>query len=260
MPTRSSNISARATTALRTIYEHLAIADIRAAADVLRPVYERDAGPRRLCQPRMLALSRQRHRGHGRGGAAAVAGGGALQSDGEGSGDPGRHSRHSPADRARAEHQYHAAVFRRASTSRWPKPISPGSRSFCARAAMSRASPASPVFSSAASTRPSTSGSTGSPIEQAADRLRGKAAIANAKIAYQRYKALFSGPRWQALADAGARPQRLLWASTSTKNPAYRDTIYVDGLIGADTVNTMPPATMDAFRDHGRIERRRHRA
>ncbi|MGO9389704.1 bifunctional transaldolase/phosoglucose isomerase [Rhodoblastus sp.] len=89
---------------------------------------------------------------------------------------------------------------------------------------------------------------------QAGDRLRGKAAIANAKIAYDRYKALFSGPRWQALADAGARTQRLLWASTSAKNPSYRDTIYVEDLIGVDTVNTMPPATMDAFRDHGKIE------
>jgi transaldolase / glucose-6-phosphate isomerase len=90
---------------------------------------------------------------------------------------------------------------------------------------------------------------------QVADGLRGQAAIANAKLAYERFKALFSGQRWQVLADAGAKPQRLLWASTSAKNPAYRDTIYVDGLIGADTVNTMPPATMDAFHDHGRIER-----
>ncbi len=88
----------------------------------------------------------------------------------------------------------------------------------------------------------------------AADRLRGKAAIANAKIAYDRYKALFSGRRWQTLAAAGANTQRLLWASTSAKNPSYKDTIYVEGLIGADTVNTMPPATMDAFRDHGKIE------
>ncbi len=88
----------------------------------------------------------------------------------------------------------------------------------------------------------------------AADRLRGKAAIANAKIAYDRYKVLFSGRRWQTLAAAGANTQRLLWASTSAKNPSYRDTIYVEGLIGADTVNTMPPATMDAFRDHGKIE------
>ena len=84
-----------------------------------------------------------------------------------------------------------------------------------------------------------------------ADRLRGKAGIANAKLAYARYKALFSGPRWQRLADAGAKTQRLLWASTSTKSPAYKDTMYVEALIGRDTVDTIPPATMDAFRDHG---------
>ena len=84
-----------------------------------------------------------------------------------------------------------------------------------------------------------------------ADQLRGKAGIANAKIAYARYKSLFSGPRWQRLADAGAQTQRLLWASTSTKNPAYKDTMYVEALIGRDTVDTIPPATMDAFRDHG---------
>ena len=89
--------------------------------------------------------------------------------------------------------------------------------------------------------------------QQVADRLRGKAAIANAKLAYARYQALFAGPRWQALADAGARTQRLLWASTSAKNPSYKDTVYVEDLIGVDTVNTMPPPTMDAFRDHGEI-------
>jgi len=87
--------------------------------------------------------------------------------------------------------------------------------------------------------------------EKLADRLCGKAGIANAKIAYDRYKALFSSPRWQRLADAGAQTQRLLWASTSTKSPAYKDTMYVDALIGRDTVDTIPPATMDAFRDHG---------
>ena len=85
------------------------------------------------------------------------------------------------------------------------------------------------------------------------DRLRGKAGIANAQIAYARYKALFSGPRWQRLAEAGAKTQRLLWASTSTKNPAYKDTMYVEALIGRDTVDTIPPATMDAFRDHGAV-------
>jgi transaldolase/glucose-6-phosphate isomerase len=88
--------------------------------------------------------------------------------------------------------------------------------------------------------------------KRVADRLRGKAAIANAKLAYVRYKAVFSGPRWQLLAATGAQTQRLLWASTSTKNPAYKDTMYVDALIGRDTVDTIPPATMDAFRDHGK--------
>jgi transaldolase/glucose-6-phosphate isomerase len=81
--------------------------------------------------------------------------------------------------------------------------------------------------------------------------LLGKAAIANAKRAYGRFGKFFSGPRWEALEKKGARPQRLLWASTSTKNPSYRDVIYIEELIGAHTVNTMPPATAAAFRDHG---------
>ena len=83
--------------------------------------------------------------------------------------------------------------------------------------------------------------------------LLGKVAIANGKLTYLRYQRLFSGPRWQALASQGAQTQRVLWASTSTKNPAYRDVMYVEELIGPDTVNTMPPATIDAFRDHGRL-------
>ncbi|MDE2465851.1 MAG: bifunctional transaldolase/phosoglucose isomerase [Alphaproteobacteria bacterium] len=81
--------------------------------------------------------------------------------------------------------------------------------------------------------------------------LRGKIAIANAKNAYAIYKEIFSGPRWEALSARGARPQRLLWASTSTKNKAYSDVLYVDSLIGPNTVNTMPPETMEAFADHG---------
>src|SRR2546422_1672837 len=81
--------------------------------------------------------------------------------------------------------------------------------------------------------------------------LLGKAAIANAKIAYARYKEIFSGTRWKVLADAGARVQRCLWASTSTKNPEYRDVMYAEGLIGPDTINTMPQSTLDAFREHG---------
>ncbi|MGH2880164.1 MAG: transaldolase [Solirubrobacteraceae bacterium] len=85
----------------------------------------------------------------------------------------------------------------------------------------------------------------------APEELKGKLAIANAKLAYHRYQHIFAGPRWQYLAGKGASPQRVLWASTSTKNPAYPDTIYVDELIGPDTVNTMPEETVRAFADHG---------
>jgi transaldolase/glucose-6-phosphate isomerase len=93
----------------------------------------------------------------------------------------------------------------------------------------------------------------GTPAERALLRgLQGKVAIANAKATYQRALDRFASPRWQALAARGARSQRVLWASTSTKNPAYRDVLYVEELIGPDSVDTVPPATLDAFRDHGR--------
>jgi transaldolase len=83
--------------------------------------------------------------------------------------------------------------------------------------------------------------------------LAGKLAVANAKLAYQTYREVFSGERWERLTAAGATPQRCLWASTSTKNPAYRDVLYVEELIGPDTVNTMPFETIAAFQDHGEI-------
>jgi transaldolase len=85
--------------------------------------------------------------------------------------------------------------------------------------------------------------------------LRGRAAIANARLAYRLFQQQFTGARWARLASKGARVQRPLWASTSTKNPAYRDVMYVEQLIGPDTINTMPPATIEAFRDHGEIAR-----
>lgn len=88
-----------------------------------------------------------------------------------------------------------------------------------------------------------------------AGHLCGKLAVANAKLAYAEYQRLFSGPAWDELAAKGARPQRPLWASTSAKNPAYRDVIYVEELIGPDTVNTMPEETIRAFRDHGLLAR-----
>jgi transaldolase len=85
-------------------------------------------------------------------------------------------------------------------------------------------------------------------------KLHGKLAIANAKLAYQHYLEAFSGPRWEFLGSKGAKPQRCLWASTSTKNPAYRDVLYVEELIGPDTVNTMPAETIKAFQDHGEVK------
>jgi transaldolase len=89
-------------------------------------------------------------------------------------------------------------------------------------------------------------------LEEAShDELKGRLAVANAKLAYRHYQQTFKGARWEYLAGKGATPQRVLWASTSTKNPAYRDTLYVDELIGPDTVNTMPEETVRAFQDHG---------
>ncbi|MGH2994736.1 MAG: transaldolase [Gaiellaceae bacterium] len=85
------------------------------------------------------------------------------------------------------------------------------------------------------------------------DELKGTLAVANAKLAYQRYKEIFAGERWEALRGKGATPQRCLWASTSTKNPAYRDVLYVEELIGPETVNTMPEETIRAFQEHGRV-------
>jgi transaldolase len=85
------------------------------------------------------------------------------------------------------------------------------------------------------------------------DHLKGKLGVANSKLAYQNYKQVFSGERWEALAAKGATRQRCLWASTSVKNPDYRDTMYVEELIGPETVNTMPQETIEAFQDHGRV-------
>src|SRR5205814_3018886 len=86
-----------------------------------------------------------------------------------------------------------------------------------------------------------------------AAQLKGKLGIANAKVAYQHYLETFAGPRWDALAQKGATKQRCLWASTSTKNPEYRDVLYVEELIGPETVNTMPEETIEAFQDHGNV-------
>ncbi len=95
--------------------------------------------------------------------------------------------------------------------------------------------------------------SPGSPRAETAISLKGRVAVANARLAYARFREIVSSPRWKALAARGARAQRPLWASTGTKNPKYSDVKYVEELIGPDTINTMPPQTIDAFRDHGRV-------
>lgn len=100
----------------------------------------------------------------------------------------------------------------------------------------------------------SAGGANGSGPDPAA--LKGRLAIANAKLAYQHYKSVFRGPRWEFLASKGATPQRVLWASTSTKNPDYLDTLYIEELIGPDTVNTVPEETIAAYQDHGRPQMR----
>jgi len=92
-----------------------------------------------------------------------------------------------------------------------------------------------------------------SPKKELLESVHGKIAIANAKLTYRKYQELFGDARWKALSAKGAQTQRLLWASTSTKNPKYRDVLYVEELIGADTVDTIPPATFDDFRDHGKL-------
>ena len=91
--------------------------------------------------------------------------------------------------------------------------------------------------------------------QERAAALKGKAAVANAKLAYHQFQQIFAGPRWESLAAAGAQMQRPLWASTSTKNPSYPELLYVDTLVGPHTVNTMPPPTLVAFRDHGTVQR-----
>src|SRR5689334_6071549 len=96
---------------------------------------------------------------------------------------------------------------------------------------------------------------TASPDSKQVDALRGKAAIANAKLTYQIFQREFGSPRWKKLEAKGASVQRVLWASTSTKNPSYRDVMYVEDLIGPHTVNTMPPQTVDAFKEHGEVKR-----
>ena len=154
------------------------------------------------------------------------------------------------------------------SSSAWPKPAvrtSSAIASSCSRCASwssamrsqpSQLDSSAPVqtLASSAHRRPTLPAASHSAIDPLVPpHLRGTAAIANAKVTYQRSKAIYASERWSALAEAGAQTQRLLWASTSAKDPAYRDVVYVEELIGPDTVNTMPLETIRAFQDHGEV-------
>ena len=179
--------------------------------------------------------------------------------DGQGAGDAGRPARDPAPDRRRHQHQHHAAVLAEGLCARSPRPISRAWKNTSRPAAIPRhvASVASFFVSRIDS---AVDKQLDEKIARANDptekerlaALKGKVAIANAKLAYQDYKRLFSGARWDKLAAKGAKPQRLLWASTGTKNKDYSDVLYVEELIGPNTVNTVPPATLDAFRDHGK--------
>ena len=179
------------------------------------------------------------------------------QRDGQGAGDAGGHSRDPGADRPRGQREHHAAV-------RDPGLRAGGGRLHerAGEARRERRRPGPHRIRGELLRQPDRhdrgrearrGGPQGPPEQRATAReLQGKVAIANAKLAYQRFKASFASDRWMALAAQGAGVQRLLWASTSTKNPKYRELMYVEELIGPDTVDTVPPATFEAFRHHGR--------
>ena len=158
------------------------------------------------------------------------------------------------------QHQHHPALLDRLVRARRLGLCRGAREATWPAASRSTASPRSPPSSSAASTRWSTRcwmrrqrPHPGNAAKYEA--LKGKIAVANAKLAYAKYQEIFGSDRFAKLRAAGAKPQRPLWASTGTKNPAYSDTLYVDTLIGPDTVNTMPEKTIAAFLDHGTVER-----
>ena len=227
----------------------LALDDVRHAADLLRPTYDasdgRDGFISFECTPDLAddtaATIEQA--------LDALGAPRAAQRDDQGPRHRGRHPRDRGAHRPRRQRQRHAAVLRRALRAghrRLPRrPRAAGDRA----GSPSTPSPRSPRSSSRASTpRPT-------PCSPADSALRGRVAIANAHRAYGRYRERFADERWRALGAAGARPQRPLWASTGTKDPAYSDVLYVEELIAPGVVNTMPEATLRAFADHGQATR-----
>ncbi len=242
-------------TPLGTIYESLVTADIAAAADMLRPLYDHSEGRHgfvslevspylAMDKEATLAEARRLWKAVGRpnifikvpGTAPGIPAIRELLAEGLNINITLLFSQHVYEEVVEA---FFAALERRAAAGRPVDRIASVASFFVSRIDTA----ANKLLDQAAACAP----------DAAIERLRGKVAVANAKLAYRRWQKRFSGPRWERLQSLGARPQRLLWASTSTKNPAYSDVLYVDELIGPQTVNTMPANTMDAFRDHGTV-------
>ncbi len=240
------------------LYEGLAIADIRAAADVLRPVYEASDGADGYVSLEVspyLALDTRRRWKR----PAASTGRLPRQPDGEGA----RHPRGHPGDQQLTAEGISINVTLLFSQEAYEAVARAFIEGLDERAKaghdVSRIASVASFFISRIDSLvdkllDEKIAAANDPDEKAAlGSLKGKVAIANAKLAYQRYRRVFGEAQWQALAEKGAKAQRLLWASTGTKNKAYSDVLYVEELIGPNTVNTMPPATMAAFRDHGEV-------
>jgi transaldolase len=243
----------------KTIYEELALHDIQAAADLLRPVYERtvrrdgyvslevapivahDADATRVEARRLWrALGRENVMIKVPGTPEALPAIRALLSEGVNVNVTLLFSR---GTYARVAEEHLAALEDRAARGEDLSRVASVASFFVSRIDVLVDKLLDELCTSAADHE----------LRKRAEALRGRVAIANAKLAYQDWRAFTSSPRWARLKRRGAQTQRLLWASTSTKDPRYRDVMYVEGLIGPETVDTMPPATFEAFRDHGQV-------
>ena len=241
---------------VKAIYENLSQRDVQSAADEFRPLYDSDGRRRRICQPGGQSPPGARHERNDTGSPPVVGRARPAQCPHQGSGDSRRTARHPATDQRRNQRQRDATLWAaslsasggslhcRHRIARWPK----GSRS---KHVASVASFFVSRIDALVDPLLEKSIAQGGKDVDLAKKAHGQVAIASAKMAYQIYKEMFGSDRFRKLAAQGALVQRLLWASTSTKNPAYSDVKYVEALIGPHTVNTAPMETLDAYRDHG---------
>ena len=237
----------------------MVLRDINGALDVFAPLYHQSYGGDGFVSVEVdpgLAHDARRHRGRRPRTAPADR---PPEPDGEDPGTARGPARHPADDRRGSQHQRHVDLQ--------PRPLPGGDGGLHRRPRAVRHTCPAPTWRKVASVASFFISRVDTEIDHRLDAigspealaLRGKAAVAQGKLAYRLFQRTFSGPRWEALAARGAVVQRPLWASTSTKNPAYPDTLYVDELIGPDTVNTLPDATIEAFADHGTLARTRRR-